>query len=145
MANYKSSEITIPAAADIVYNKLSNLENLKSVLSNVPADKIPADQREMFDKVEITSDSISVPGGPIGALTFRVTEKKEPSLIRLEAEGSPLPLGIVMHISENDANSSKGYVEIDIDIPLMLKPMIGGQVQKMADQFAQMLQLIPFA
>lgn len=145
MANYKSSEITLPAAADTVYEKMSNLDNLKGILSNVPVDKIPEDKREMFENVKITSDSISVPGGPVGDLTFRITEKKSPSLIRLEAEGSPIPLGIAMHIAEDGPSSSKAFVDVDIDIPMMLKPMIGGQIQKMADQFAQVLQMIPFA
>lgn len=145
MAKYSSGEVTLPASADIVYSKLSNLENLKSLLQNVPADKIPADKREMFDNITITEDSITVPGGPVGALTFRVTEKKAPSLIKLQAEGSPIPLGMAMNIEPESATSSKAKVDIDIDLPLMLKPMLGGQIQKMAEQFGQVLQSIPFA
>lgn len=145
MSKYTSGEVTLPASADVVFSKLSNLENLKSLLTNVPADKIPADKREMFDNITITSDSITVPGGPVGALTFRVVEKKAPSLIRLEAEGSPIPLGMAMHVAPESAGSSKASVEIDIDLPMMLKPMLGGQIQKMADQFGQVLQAIPFA
>lgn len=144
MANYNSGEVTLQAPAQVVFEKLSNLENLRSLLEKVPADKIPADKMEMFNNITITADSISVPGGPVGTLTFRVVEKKEPSLIKLNGEGSPVPLSLAIRISEDTPTTSKAYVDIDIAIPPMLKPMIGGTIQKMADQFAQVLKAVPF-
>ena len=80
----------------------------------------------------------------MGALTFRVSEKVEPSLIRLTGEGSPVPLTLSMHIIP-DGPTCKAKAEIDIAIPAMLKPMVGGHIQKMADQFSQVLRAIPFA
>lgn len=145
MAIYKSAEINLPASAETVFSKLSNLENLRSLLANVPEGSIPADKKEMFDNITITSDSITVPGGPVGALTFKVTEKEAPNYIRLTGEGAPIPMALAMHLSPVDSNSSKAQVDIDIQIPAMLKPMIGGQIQKMADQFGQVLQSIPFS
>jgi hypothetical protein len=37
----------------------------------------------------------------------------------------------------------KGKVTIDIQIPAMLKPMVSGPLQKMTDQFGQMLRNLP--
>ena len=124
---------------------MSNLENLKSLLNNVPADKVPEDKREMFENLKITNDSIEIPGGPMGSLLLRVTERIEPSLIRLSGEGLPMALSLTMNIKPEGADSSTGNVDIDIDIPAMLKPMIGGQIQKMASQFGDMLGAIPFS
>ncbi len=145
MAKYNSEDVLLNAPAEAVFSKLSNLENLRSLLEKVPADKIPADKMEMFNNITITPDAITVPGGPVGALTFRVKEKVEPSLIRLVGEGSPVPLSLAMHISADTEITSKAKVVIDIDIPAMLKPMVGGHIQKMADQFGQVLRAIPFA
>ncbi|MDE6444654.1 MAG: hypothetical protein K2K64_09600 [Muribaculaceae bacterium] len=145
MAKYQSSEETLQASAEAVFSKLSNLENLRSLLDRVPADKIPEDKKAMFDNITITPDSITVPGGPVGALTFRMTEKVEPTLIALSGEGSPVPLSLAMHITPESESSCKAKVEIDIEIPAMLKPMIGGHIQKMADQFGEVLKAIPFA
>ena len=39
----------------------------------------------------------------------------------------------------------ESYVQIDIQIPAMLKPMVNGPLQKMADQIAQMLRQVPMA
>ena len=145
MAIYKSSEVSLHAPAESVFSKLSNLENLRTLLDKVPAEQIPADKREMFDSITITPDAITVPGGPVGALTFRVIEKTEPSLIKLSGEGSPVPLTLAMHIAPDGSEASKAKVEIDIALPAMLKPMVGGHIQKMADQFSQILKAIPFA
>ena len=144
MATYSSSTITLPASAENVFEKLSNLENLRTLLNKVPADQVPEDKREVFNNLKITSDSITVPGAPMGELTFRVTERVKPTLIRLSGEGSPVPLGLSMHLEPDGDNSCKAKVDINIEIPAMLKPMIGGHIQKMADQFGQVLTAIPF-
>lgn len=144
MALYNSGEVRLGASAEKVYSKLSDLENLRSLLENVPVDKIPEDKRGLFESIVLTSDSISVPAGPVGALTFRVKEKREPSYIRLDAENSPMPMSLAMNLTPDGADACLAKVDIDIAIPPMLKPMIGGQLQKMADQFGQVLQAIPF-
>lgn len=144
MAIYKSPEVTLKGSATEVYDKLSNLENLKSLMDKIPVDQVPEDKRKAFEDLQITQDSISFPAGPVGALTLKMTEKVSPSLIRLDGEGSPVPLALIMHIEPEGTTASKGYVEIDIQIPALLKPMVGGQIQKMADQFSDMLKSISF-
>lgn len=145
MAVYSSEKVTLNAPASAVYNKLSNLENLQGLLNKVPADRIPEDKRQMFENIRITSDTIEVPGGPMGNLVFRVTERKEPSLIRLRGEGIPIEMSLALHIAPKTDDSSEAHVDIDINIPAMLKPMVGGQIQKIADQFGDVIGAIPFA
>ena len=144
MAKYSSGDVTLNASADKVFDKLTNLENLKVLLEKVPADRIPDDKRQMFENLEITPDTISVPG-PMGKLTFRVTERKAPNLVRLVGEGIPMAMELVLHVKPLTDESSQAKVDLDIDIPMMLKPMIGGQIQKIADQFGNVLGSIPFA
>lgn len=145
MSTYSSDTVHLSASAESVYSKFSNLENLKNILQNVPEGKLPDDQKAMLQQISITADSITVPGGPVGSLTFKVVEKKEPSLVKLEAEGSPIALGIALHITPGTPDSCTAKAEIDIALPAMLKPMVGGQIQKMADQFGQMLKSISLA
>lgn len=145
MATYSSGNVPLKASAETVYSKLSNLENLSSLLENIPADKVPADKLDMLRSIQISPDTISVPGGPVGALTFRLAQKEEPSLIKLVGENAPVPLSMTMHITPETPESCIGSVEIDISLPPMLKPMVGGHIQKAADQFAQVLRSIPFS
>lgn len=145
MATFKSEKIVINAPAESVFNKLSNLESLGDLLRNVPEDKIPADQREKLKDIEITSDTISFPGGPVGSVSLRLTEAVAPRLIRLEGAGTPVPLSMTLNLEELGADCCEAQVDIDIQIPAMLKPMVSGPLQKMVDQFAEMLHSIPFS
>ncbi|MCH5239705.1 MAG: SRPBCC family protein [Muribaculaceae bacterium] len=145
MATYSSRNVTLNASADTVFNKLSNLENLKDMLGKVPAERIPEDKRQMFENIVITPDTIEVPGGPMGSLTFRVVERKEPSLIKLRGEGIPMEMSLSMHLKPKTETTSEASVDFDIDIPMMLRPLIGGQIQKIADQFGDVLGSIPFS
>ena len=145
MAIYSSSDVTLQAPALTVYDKLSNLENLQGLLNKVPADRIPEDKRQMFENIRITSDTIEVPGGPMGNLVFRVVERESPRLIRLRGEGIPIEMSLALHVRPLTDATSSAKVDLDINIPAMLKPMIGGQIQKIADQFGDVLGAIPFS
>lgn len=144
MATYKSQDTDLLAPADAVFSRLDNLEGLGEMIKNVPEEQIPADQRQMLEQVKVTSDTISFPGGPVGELTLRKVESVAPSLIRLEGEGTPVPLSLSLKIATTSAETCSARVEIDIQIPMMLKPMVNGPLQKMVDQFAQMLCKVPF-
>ena len=139
MAVFKSQIRQIQAPAEAVFDKLSNLENLKSLLAQVPESASPADQKDMFDAIRVTEDSISFPAGPVGELTLRMTKKVRPTLISLDGVGAPVALSMNLEIGIVSPDACEAAVAIDIAIPAMLKPMIGGTIQKMADQFGEML------
>lgn len=144
MTTIKSDKAKVAAPAPVVYEKLSNLDNLKSVLSQVPADSIPADKRDMFEKVRVTADTISIPAGPVGEITLRVTDRLPYSLIQLTGEGTPVPLNLQLEIEPRGEDACEVQVVFNIEIPLMLKPMVSGPLKKVADQFVQVMQSIPF-
>lgn len=144
MATYKSEDVTLGASAATVFHKLDNLQGLGDMIRNAPADQIPADKRDMLEKIEVTADTISFPGGPLGAIRLRKTQSVEPSLIRLEGEGTPVPMSLSLHILPQGDVTSTASVEIDLQIPAMLKPMVNGPLQKMTAEFANMLRAVPF-
>lgn len=144
MAEYKSAETPIKASAEAVFKKLSNLEGLKEMLARVPEDQIPADQRSLFDQIQITPDSIAFPAGPVGNITLKLTETVEPTFIKLEGVGTPVPVALMLNIYPSTEVSCAVQVAIDLQIPAMLKPMVSGPVNKMVSQFAEMLRNLPF-
>ena len=144
MAEFKSKETPISASAEAVYKKLSNLEGLKELLSRVPEDQIPADQRDLFSQIKITSDTLSFPAGPVGELTLRLAETVEPTFIRLEGVGTPVPMGLMLHIHPSTEVSCSAEVAVDLQIPAMLKPMVSGPLKNMVEQFANMLRNLPY-
>lgn len=144
MTTYKSDKTHIQAPAATVYAKLSDLENLRSFIDKVPVDKVPEDKREMLNQLQITSDSICLPAGPVGSIELKVTRKEPDSLIRLDGVGTPVPLALEVHIAPDGEQASQVQIMLNIDIPPMLRPMIGGTLQKMVDQFAMVMASIPF-
>lgn len=144
MATYKSDEVTLKSSAQSVFDRLTNLDSLRGLLDKVPADQIPADKKELFDSVRISGDTIELPGGPVGSIKLKMVEKTAPSRIRLIGEGTPVPLSLQVNISPVDDATCRVMAQVDLDIPAMLRPMISGPMQKMTDQFSQVLRSIPF-
>lgn len=144
MATYKSEEVTLTAPAERVFAKLDNLEGLGDMIKNAPADMIPEDKKATLDQIAVTADTISFPAGPMGAITMRKTRSECPTLIRLEGEGTPVPMSLSLHISPKGEESCVAEVEIDLQIPKMLAPMVSGPLKKMTTEFATMLRSVPF-
>lgn len=144
MAEYKSDIKQIAAPAEAVYSRLSNLENLRSFLANVPEDQIPADKREQLRQMELKEDSISMPGGPTGTVTLKITERKPCTLIVLKPEGSPIDLDLELRIGGEGAYSTL-QVAVVADIPMMLRAMVKGMFKQMVEQVADMLAAIPYS
>lgn len=144
MATYKSEKTPLRYSAEAVYDKLSNLENLKNILANVPAGQVPEDQMRQLEQIKVTADTISFPAGPVGELTLQVVERKAPTLIRMEGVGAPVSMSLSLEIEPEGSENCCATVVIEIDIPAMLKPMVNGPLKKMTEQFAQMISMIPF-
>ncbi|MCM1319584.1 MAG: SRPBCC family protein [Muribaculaceae bacterium] len=142
---YKSKSITLSAPIDRVYARYSNLENLKSIIDNAPADKIPADKLEQLKSMEVTPDSITMQGGPTGAITLNVVNREAPNLIALSPVGIPMQLELQLRFSPLSETETEAVAAIVADIPMMLRPMVKGPFQQIVDQFAAMMSAIPFS
>lgn len=144
MATYKSNKIKISYSAEQVFEKLSDLNGLSGLLKNLPADQIPSDKRAMLEQVKVTADTISFPAGPVGEIKLKIVERKAPTLIKLEGQGTPVPLSLSLRVTPLTPDTCEAYVEFDVQIPAMLKPMVNGPLQQMADQFGLMLNQLKF-
>lgn len=144
MAIIKSEKVTLNSSAENVYDKLSNPENLRELLDKVPMDQVPEDKRDLMTQISVTSDSITIPGGPTGPITLKMTEKSRPSLLKLEGEGTPVPLVMSLRLVPM-GEFSEATVEIDIAVPALVLPMVKGPLQKLVDQVANTLRAIPMA
>lgn len=144
MATYESEEKCLSASAEKVYAKLDNLEGLRDLLAKVPVSAVPDDKRALLEGIEITPDTITIPGGPVGSVKLRKCRSVEPELIELTGEGTPVPISLALKIKPVDASSCRARAVIDLDIPAMLKPMISGPMQKMVAQFGDVLGALNF-
>lgn len=144
MNEYVSDIKQVAAGAPAVYGKLSNLENLRAFLDNVPEDRIPADKLEAIKNMELTEDSITVKGGPTGSVKMTIVKREPNSLIVLKPSDLPIDLNLEIRIGEESADTSTLQVAIVADIPMMLRPMVKGPFNQLVTQFADMLAAIPY-
>lgn len=119
-------------AADALAAKFADFTALEKAMQELPDEK-----REQIGNVEFTKDTIKINTPQVGAVTLRATERT-PERVVLEAEGSPVPMKLMVNMDPVDATSTSVSGMIDVEIPMMLKPLIGPAMQKAVDQFGKM-------
>ena len=143
-SEFKSREVVARGNAEAIYDLLSNPENLRNLIDNVDESRVPADKLEQLRKVQITSDSITLPGGPTGSVTLRLDKCEKPSLISLKAADLPIDIILELHLRTLTADTTEAQCTIKADVPMMLRPMVKGPLQQVADKVVELIAGIPF-
>lgn len=133
MAKYTGKTITVNAPAAEVAERFSDLTQLQAL-----ADKLPEDQKKQLGQVAFEPDSIKLQTPQLGDVTFRITERT-PERIVMKAEGTPVPLGVNVNLAAKTAEQTDATCSLDVDIPAMLRPMLGPQLQKAADMLTDII------
>ena len=161
MTKYESNIKQIAASVEQVYQKLSNLENLRPIIENAQdnealkqklqdAGQDPS-QLDQLKNVELTSDRIAVPAGMIGTLALRIIEREENKTIKFETEQSPIQANMwiqVLPTSEvttaDGLSGTKMRLTLKADLNPMVKMMISNKLQDGINKFADMLAMLPY-
>lgn len=130
MAIYSGKQVTLPRPVNEIFDKISDLTQYRSMV-----EQLPEGMKSKLQGIEFEGDSVKMNVPAIGALTFRVTERKAPEHVGLEAIGAPVPLHLAIDLASAGENVTLLTPKIDIDIPMMLKPLVGGKLQEAADKF----------
>lgn len=129
---YTSKPITVPVPPQAVVDRFADLSAFNQRL-----EQLPQEQRARLTGVSFTPDSIVLQTPQVGAITLKVAERT-PGRVRLDAQGSPVPLALVIDVAPEGTGSSL-QAGVDVEIPAMLRPLIGGRMQEMADKFGDVL------
>lgn len=131
MAKYSSKPVVVALAPEELDARFADFTALQHKI-----DELPADERAKLGQVEFTADSIVINTPQVGAITLRVSERKL-GFVRLTAENSPVPMFINIVYRPN-GTGSEIYGEMDVEIPVMLRPLIGPTLQKAVDNFGNL-------
>ena len=134
MATYKSKQVTISHPIEEVYEKISNIGAYQQKL-----DSLPAEVKDKLGDVRFEPDAIVITAAPVGEIRFAVKERIKPSFVKLSAEQSPVPLTLSVNLTPDSDSSTSAVSQIDVEIPAMLKPMVGGKMQEAADKFGELI------
>ena len=136
MSKYESGVKQIPHPQETVYNTLSDLNNIERVKDRIPADQV---KDLAFDR-----DSVSVNVAPVGSIKLRIVDRDEPKCIKFETENSPVPFNLWVQLLPVTETTCKMKVTVKADIPVFLKPMVGGKLQDGVDKIADALAMLPY-
>lgn len=133
MAKYKAKTVTVGMSAADIASKFEDLTAFQSALDNLPADVAAKVGDVRFEK-----DALIINTPQLGAITLKVVERSS-SRVALGAVGSPVPLTLGVDLEPKDADSTELQTAVEVDIPAMLRPLIGSKMQEAADKFGELM------
>ena len=134
---YESSVREIPHAQETVYQSLSDLRNLERIKERMPEEKVQG--------MEFDQDTMAVSMPPVGRIALRIIEREEPKTIKLEGEGTPVPLTLWIQLLPLDAMSCKMRLTLRAELNFFIRQMVSKPLQDGVENIANMLAGLPYA
>ena len=134
MAKYESKPVAVNQPVEALFDRFSDISLFQHRIN-----EIPETERSKLGDVTFESDAICINTPQVGQLKFKVTERTAPGHIVFSAVGSPIPLSMTIDITATSESASEVVTAIDVDIPAMLRPLIGGKMQEAANKFGEMI------
>lgn len=142
METYKSDINRINCNIGTVFAKLSNPSIFQEQIEK-NLDRMPDDARENLSKVKFEPDGISIES-PMGPLKMAIQEVVEPNKIVFGAAQSPVAFNLIINLTEVDEENTDSETHLQLDLPLMLRAMVGGKLKDAAKMFGEMLTKLPY-
>jgi carbon monoxide dehydrogenase subunit G len=146
MSKYTSDTKIIHHNQQVVYDYLSNFENLGKYLSSGILDNVAS----RFPEVNITNfeadrDSCQFNVSGMGTARIRIVDREPHKTIKAESEGS-LPVGFTFWIQllPVDETQTKMRLTLDAEMSMMIKMMVGDKLNEGVNQLAQTLASLPY-
>ena len=150
----ESQIITIGTPVETAYAKISDLrslESLKQRLSDPQVQQFLATQvnadalskvQMALDKMTYTQDTIGFELPMVGGLVFRVVERQQPSLVKMQSEHSPVEATIWAQLLPADASTSRIRVTVGAELNFLMAKMADKPLQQAADAIARMFAVL---
>lgn len=132
MAKYSSKPTVVDRPASDLAERFADFRGLQTKL-----DEFPADQRARIGDVAFSEDTITITTPQVGEICLKAVDRT-PERVVLAAEKSPVPMKLEITFKPVTPDTTEVQGAIDVEIPMMLKPLIGPTLQKAADQFGDL-------
>lgn len=136
MSKFESSIRQIDYPQQIVFQGLSNLDNLSKVQDRIP--------KEKAKDLSFDNDSVSINVPPVGKITLRIVEREEPKTIKFETVESPLPFNFWIQLLPVTETSCKMKLTIKAELNPFIKAMVSSHLQDGIEKIADVLQMIKY-
>lgn len=133
MSTYKGKPTVVNRPVADIYSRFSNLSSLRETYENNP------NLNRADAQVKFGDDYLSVTNPQLGEIKFEIVERREPSRVAFKAANFPMPLGMVINLKPITEDSTEISTDIDIELPAMVKMMLGSKIQEVADNFGKLM------
>ena len=142
METYKSDINRINCNIGTVFAKLSNPSIFQEQIEK-NLDRMPDDARENMSKVKFEPDGISIES-PMGPLKMAIQETVEPNKLVFGAAQSPVAFNLIINLTEVDEENTDSETHLQLDLPIMIRAMVGSKLKDAAKMFGEMLTKLPY-
>ena len=121
-AHYESKHGSVAVPAEQLYMSFTDLSVFTKSLQAEYRDSVTAD----YDSLRATVKGFTI--------AVKVVERRPYSLIRLEDDDAPFHFSVSIHFDQDGASSTDFWLEVDADLNLMMKAMLGGKIKEALDK-----------
>ena len=136
MTEFVSEIKTIPYGDRIIYETLTDLNNLERLRDRIPSDKI--------EDFSFDADSCSFSVQPVGKVRLSIVDREPQKTIKLKADLSTMDVNMWIQLKEAGEQETKMRLTIKADLNPFLKPMLSKPLQQGINQIADILASIPY-
>lgn len=155
LTKFESAVKQLSHPQQTVYDWLSDLRHIEALRGRLddPAlleqlgERVPGTDaqslRQQLESMTFSEDTVTM-DSPLGKVTLRIVEREAPKCVKLEAEGSPLPLTLWVQVLPVAESESKMRVTLGAEVNVFMKAMVSKPLQQAVDGIADMLASLPY-
>ncbi|HLN74556.1 MAG TPA: hypothetical protein VK205_14790 [Prolixibacteraceae bacterium] len=146
MTKYVSDIKIIQNNQEIVYNYLSNFENLSKYVNEGLLEKMTEQVPQLkISNFESDADSCRFEIGGMGQAEIRIIEREAPKNIKISSSGS-MPVEIVFWIQLLPVGpyETKLRLTLNAEMSMMIKMMVNSKLEEGINRMADMLAALPY-
>jgi carbon monoxide dehydrogenase subunit G len=131
---------------EIIYNYLSNFENLSKYVNEGLLEKMTEQVPQLkISNFESDTDSCRFEIGGMGQAEIRIIEREAPKNIKISSTGS-MPVEIVFWIQLLPVSSyeTKLRLTLNAEMSMMIKMMVNSKLEEGINRLADMLAALPY-
>ncbi len=136
MTKFESSIKEIPYSSELVYSKLSDLNNLEAIKDKIPEEKA---KDLTFD-----TDNVSVSVHPIGKIALQIIEREPTKCIKFETTSSPAPFNLWIQLVPTSETSCKVKLTLGAQLNPFIKGMVQKPLQEGLEKIVELLSKLPY-
>ena len=125
-AHYESKHGLVAIPTEQLYMGFTDLRNFTGYVPEQYRDAVEAD----FDTMKFTAKGFTI--------AVRVVDRQPYNLIRLQDDDAPFHFSISLHFDQA-AGGTDFFIEVDADLNLMMKAMLGGKIKDGLDKAVDVL------